>query len=370
MNDLYRHALDKFIDLSTKDVTAALSKENAIIGLQKLLSSYQENNISFDNVNVVALPDFTFTRNQLRWNAGFAYGCIIMLEPSENPIIPLEFRPNCCGVILSKIRNWDGNRKSFCERLVEIIKSYEKIDLDDFKRRNHFVSILQDRNDDFYCLFHGSFASVKRDSESLPGLYTERSQYWEDKTKTNASFKDFKYLIGNPAKEYFDIYKIHEAFTIRQRELIFDDLFDDNHTQIFNSTHEGFFDINTILLGGYVDARSFECPIMLSPESSIPIVENCSSLRDLTENKCNSNLYCAPHGGGYAWPYVESAVIENGTGQNYAQLTMTNNQSVMFCDNIGDMPFQYRTNVANFWVEDKGAGRIVNDLQPIFFAKF
>lgn len=370
MKNLYQNAIDAFIDLSTKDVTATISKEHAIIGLNKLLNCYSENGIVHDQVRIVALPDFTFTRNQLRWKSGFAYGCLILLQPNVDPIIPLDCRPNCCGVILTKIPKWNENRTEFCQRLLEIINSYERIDLDDFKRRNHFVAILKDEGDNYFALFHGSFASVKRDTDYLPGLYSEKSSYWNEKTRAASKFNDFKYLIGEDAQEYFQVYKKHEEFTLKQRELVFDDLFEKNHEVVFNETHEGLYDSNTILMGGYASKEAFNCPVMLSPESDIPIVENTHTIKELSKGNCQSDLYCSPHGGGYSWTYVATAKIEKGTGHEYAELTMSENQSVMYCDNIGDMPFQYRTNVATYWTEEKNAGHIKSNLQPVFFAKF
>lgn len=370
MDGLYKHAIDKFIDLSTQDVTSQISKEHSINGLMKILSCYHDNKIHYDDVNLIALPDFTFTRNKLRWDSGFAYGCIYLMQPEVEPIIPLDCRPNCCGVILAKIPEWNDKKGNFCNKMLEIIHSFNEINIEDFKRRNHFVAVLKDSNDNYYALFHGSFAKVKSGTNGLPGLYSEKTDHWDSKIQKSINFPDFSYLIGEDALEYFQVYKKHESFTIRYRETIFHELFDGKMEAVFNSTHEGLHDINTILMGGYASHELFECPIMQSPESTLPIVLNDKSIKELTKNKIDRKLYCSPHGGGYMWPYAEKAAIEKQTGMNYTKITMKDNQAVMYCDNIGDMPFHYRKDVANFWSLEKGACKISNTLTPVFFAKF
>ena len=73
----YNESIKHFIDLSTKDATANIAKEHGIIGLTRLNICMEKLDLDISNNFFIALPDFTYTRNALRWNAGFPYGCII-----------------------------------------------------------------------------------------------------------------------------------------------------------------------------------------------------------------------------------------------------------------------------------------------------
>ena len=136
----YNESIKHFIDLSTKDATANIAKEHGIIGLTRLNICMEKLDLDISNNFFIALPDFTYTRNALRWNAGFPYGCIINIGQTI-PFIPIDFRPNCCGIIFAEVPNQDYDIEQIQKKYLEIINSYDDINPNDFNKRNHFFRL-------------------------------------------------------------------------------------------------------------------------------------------------------------------------------------------------------------------------------------
>lgn len=355
----YRVARKHFINYSTGDPTSVLAKEHGLIGLTRIISCMEKLGIDREQIDLIALPDFTYTRNKLRWNAGFPYGCIIKFGNDVPPFIPLDFRPNCCGVILTEMDNFDGTPDLLQKRYIEIVHSYSAIDKSDLNRRNHFMGFyFCSDNNKFYFLIHGSFNFVKN------ALYYERNETLLSISKSKIIMGEpFSYLVDCHAKEYYESYLEHERLTTRYRSLIAKELFP--HSEIiFNRTHEGFYDIKTLLLGAYADNQSFSCPIMLAPEMDLPFVNITKSVN----SKNVSTLFCAPHGGGYALYGVSNTQrLNNDLFTDYI-LTYPNN-SRMFTDNVLDMPFIYRPNTDYYWCNKFRMGQELCKMTPIFNLK-
>lgn len=165
----YNKSIKHFIDLSAKDVTANIAKEHGIIGLTRLNICMEKLDLETSNNFFVALPDFTYTRNALRWNAGFPYGCIINIDQSI-PFIPIDFRPNCCGIIFAEIPTQDFDIGEIKKKYFELMNSYDDISPNDFNKRNHFFGLYyNEKSDTYYFLIHGSFSFVKK------SLYSEKN---------------------------------------------------------------------------------------------------------------------------------------------------------------------------------------------------
>ena len=367
MSRFYEKALDHFIDISTEDATSILAKEKALIGLSLLIECYEQHSIPYDDLSLVALPDFTFTRNNLRWQNGFAYGCVVFLPKNGTPLIPIGFRPNCCGVILSKINEWDGDDKSFSEKFKDVVGSHDFINPNDFNRRNHFLSILKEENSqNYFALLHGSFSKIKSDQKNLPGLYIEKSDYWKEKVsqvQVGTNGYSFPYLISDSANEYYELYQKQEALSLKYREVIFNDLFD-YHEVLFHEIHEGLFNKSTILLGAYASTTPFVCPLMVSPQTEVTMVKINQNLSALTKNRISEPLYISPHGAGY-----ELHGVKKAANHNSEYILQFNNDATMRTNNILDLPFCYRKNVVEEWCVTKQAGEKKTSLIPIFSTK-
>lgn len=353
----YNKSLTHFIDLSAKDATASIAKEHGIIGLTRLSICMEKLGLDTSNNYFIALPDFTYTRNALRWNAGFPYGCIISIGQSK-PFIPLDFRPNCCGIIFAKVPTQDFNIGEIKRKYYELIHSYDDISSSDFNRRNHFFGLYHnEKKDTYYFLIHGSFSFVKK------GLYSEKnSDLLLSSCKMDILGSPFYYLKDDEASLYYDKYLHFEKMSMKYREIILKGLFPDSQV-LFHRTHEGFMDIGTILLGAYADKLPFICPIMLAPEEDLPI----TNINEQVKISSTKAFYCAPHGGGYALSSVISSEKYEGDANDYI-VTYTNNLK-MLTNNIIDMPFYYRADSADKWCNQYKKGEIVDKLKPVFNLK-
>ena len=353
----YNKSIKHFIDLSAKDATASIAKEHGIIGLTRLSICMEKLGLDTSNNYFIALPDFTYTRNALRWNAGFPYGCIISIDQSI-PFIPIDFRPNCCGIIFAEVPNQNFDIGEIKRKYFELMHSYDDIDPSDFNRRNHFFGLYHDeKKDTYYFLIHGSFTFVKKN------LYSEKNNDLLSNVCSIDIFgTPFHFLKDDEASLYYDKYLHFEKLSMQYRELILKGLFPDAQI-LFHHTHEGFMDIGTILLGAYADKFPFKCPIMLSPEEDLPIAD----INEPVKISSKKTLYCAPHGGGYALSSVINAEKYKEDDNDYL-LTYTNN-SKMLTNNIIDMPFYYRADSADKWCNQYKKGDIVDKLEPMFNLK-
>ena len=353
----YNESIKHFIDLSTKDATASIAKEHGIVGLTRLNICMGKLGLETSNNFFIALPDFTYTRNALRWNAGFPYGCIINIGQTI-PFIPIDFRPNCCGIIFAEISAQNFNMEEIKKKYFEIINSYNDISPNDFNKRNHFFGLYyNETKNTYYFLIHGSFSFVKKT------LYSEKNDDLMSKVcSLDILGTPFRFLKNDEALLYYNQYLDFEKKSMYYRELILKELFPDAKI-LFHRTHEGFMDIGTILLGAYADSSSFMCPIMLSPEEDLPITK----ITNPVEISSAKKIFCAPHGGGYALTSVISSEKYNKAANDYI-ITYTN-KSKMLTNNIIDMPFYYRTNSAYKWCDEYNKGVIVDKLRPVFNLK-
>lgn len=353
----YQHSLINFIDMSSGDATSSIAREHGIMGFTRISICMQQLGLNPQENYFIALPDYTYTRNALRWNAGFPYGCIICINQAE-PFIPIDFRPNCCGVILAEISETAFDIIKLKNEYYNIIQSYPEIDITDFNRRNHFFGIYCNSDTGkYYFMIHGSFMFAKK------GLYNEMNEDLLSKRNTLNIFGiPFNYLQGYEAEQYYNNYKYYEERSNYYRELIMKSLFP-NARILFHRTHEGFMNMGTILLGAYADLNPFNCPIMLAPEENLPYV----NINNPVKLGTSYDLYCAPHGGGYALSAVESATKTEKIGNEFI-ITYSNN-SKMLTNNIIDMPFYYRKDSADKWCNQYNKGKIIDVFNPIFNLK-
>ena len=102
---------------------------------------------------------------------------------------------------------------------------------------------------------------------------------------------------------------------------------------------------------------------MLAPECDLPVVQI-----DTPILINNSEIYCAPHGGGYALGQIsEVEMIDKKIEGDYL-LTYSNNCK-MLTNNILDMPFYYRTQTERYWCDIYHMANESLRLRPIFNLK-
>lgn len=355
--DIYEYANKNLLDYSGQDSTSNLIKEYAIYGLYNLLSAIDEIGGSVENTRLIALPDFTFSRNEHRWRDGYPYGSIISMDTNNIPFMPLGFRPNCCGITMCKLSGGKINPNEILEKRERLSTLFPDLSKDDLNRGNHFIGIYYDKeNSEYYSIIHGSFSFVKFGYQSLPGLYTDKTKYWDNKKHTyRTPYTKFEYLIDDAAIEYYNAFKTYDKITKKNREKIAEFLFEGCNI-IFNETHEGLFNEHTIILGAYVMNHPFSCPIMLSSETNLPIVEINKIISDL-------GFYACPHGGGYYLTNMKDG--HYNSQKSVYEITYTNNAKLITTD-IRNLIYTYRTNTDNVWINTFNLGRYTKRLQTIY----
>lgn len=355
---IYEKALNSIVDYTNNDVTAHLMKEYAIKGMYNLLSCLDHVGIQGDYTRLFALPDFTFSRNDFRFKAFFPYGSIVHIDAKE-PFIPVGFRPNCCGITMLKLSSADVDIDKIKERIVTLVSNNHDVSTDDLNRGNHFIGLYKNLiSDSFYAIIHGSFSFVKSGYKDIPGLYIDKTNYWDKELHIDRiNGVEFPYLIGDVAKTYFNAYIEYEKITKELRAHISQHLFP-NSRIIFNETHEGFYDMNTITLGSYICSHPFSAPIMLSAESDLSIVNISRPLSDMPYD-----IYACPHGGGYALTHIVTGMYDQDT-QIY-KLRFTND-SITETKDIRKLIYDYRTNTDIIWTEQHKFGTVESKYATIY----
>ena len=354
---IYEYANKNIIDFTGPDSTADLLKEYAVYGMYNLLSAIDDIGGSVENTKMFALPDFTFSRNEHRWKAGYPYGSVICLDSKKIPFMPLGFRPNCCGITMCKVPYDSINPQVILRKVRELPNLKLDIGSDDLKRGNHFIGTYYDeKKSDYYAVIHGSFSFVKSGYNDLPGLYIDKTDYWDEKKKVfKTKYTSFDFLVDESAIEYYNTFKKFEEITKENRRKITEFLFDGCEI-VFNETHEGLFDSQTIALGAYIMNHPYTCPIMLAAESDMPIVEINQTISTLP-------LFVCPHGGGYLLTKIKEAHY-NATNSNY-ELIYENNARLITSD-IRNLIHTYRTNTDKIWIESYGFGSRKTELKTIY----
>lgn len=358
---LINHIESCEVNFSSNDAATEIARYNAFSGMKAIFSCMESNGILGSESKFIELPDFTYSKNAERWNSGFSNGCIMYLDTKDTPFIPIGFRPNSCGVTFAKIEGWNGDGNNFLKQFKEIIDENSDINSDDFGRKNHFVGIYK-KNDEFYIILHGSFSKIKSGVNGIPGLYYDKEHYWDNKLKkyTNENL-ELVYLIGEEAVEYYQNYKKYENLSTKLRKQIIDNLFPNNEL-IFEGTHQGFYDINTILLGGYFSKNPITCPIMVSPDMPLYEVETPKSVISIK----NQNYYCLPHGAGYKLAtdcMAQLTDIPNIFSLQYE------NEAKVFTRYIELFPFEYRKDIIDVCCTRHKLGCVSNRFEPILNIK-
>ncbi|MCC8046976.1 MAG: hypothetical protein LIP12_16085 [Clostridiales bacterium] len=358
--DFYSLAVKNFINFSSGDATSVIARDHGLIGFARLLACLHYCGIECEETHMIALPDFTYTRNLNRWAAGFPYGCVISLPQTSIPFIPIDFRPNCCGVIFAEIPSFTYELGDLRKCYIQIRRQHENINENDLNKRNHFLGIYESRNTQkLYVLLHCSFKFVKE------RLYSEHNAFIDGVKSFDYLSGTLQYLTEKSAESYYKEYVAFEKETLPLREIIIQELFPDSHI-LFNRTHEGFFDISTILLGAYADNESITYPLMLSPEKDLYVINSYKKIKI----GCR-DILCAPHGGGYALASVSSAnsyYNDLSTNNETFLLGFENNCSFL-TNNILDMPFNYRNSTIYDWCERYNMATVTDVLRPIINLK-
>ena len=77
-DNFYTKATKSFINYSSNDATAIIAREHALLGLSRLIACLNYLGSPCEDVRMIALPDFTYTRNPNRWTGRMRESILIL----------------------------------------------------------------------------------------------------------------------------------------------------------------------------------------------------------------------------------------------------------------------------------------------------
>ncbi|MGC9318296.1 MAG: hypothetical protein ACP5KN_09740, partial [Armatimonadota bacterium] len=126
------------------DVAARMSELNMAYGLAKM-HLVQEELGGAPDATFVGTPDLTITRNEARWGAGIGYGGKIAWGEGDLPLVFLDVKPNCCGMLVGGLAQ-PPDLGALVRRMDAMLE--DRAELDgvpirwDIGTGNHFVDVM------------------------------------------------------------------------------------------------------------------------------------------------------------------------------------------------------------------------------------
>lgn len=386
-NSLLKRAAEHFFSTGLGDGASSLCRENMSYGLAKT-HSLQEHFGLEPNATFVSTPDETITKNVHRWKSGFGYGGKLTWGSGKDKIIILETKPNACGMLLGGLSELPD-----IKQLIQNIKNLKEIYIDnlrlnwDCNKGNHFIDIFKVINksdqkiSDYAFIIHSSVSELQGETEKGIGLYMDKSQNLQDRSKiVETAFGPLHAILDSDAEEYLKFYRYAEQFSREKRNKIANEIFG-NFTEIANLTHQGLLNYNTINLGCYditnTEAKVF--PIALRADLPAFLMKGLENLNATTIEKMGfkeraeklgvldrlTKANILPHGGGYTFhnfkKVKEVLEVEN---ERYYVITMKTDNSNLVCSNPRDLEYCYRGKSVIKKSLKLGLGEITAQLNP------
>lgn len=388
-------ASEHILSTGLDDSAARLGLSNMKYGLAKMHLAQEA--FGFEpNAFFIAAPDATVTRNSNRWKSGLGYGGLLVWGDGSQELMVLDVKPNCCGMLVMGL-----DRLPTQAELIGRFRAlhHEKLDIDginlewDFGISNHFITIFRVKPHDhaplhpFAAILHGSGKELRRENPWGDGLYWDWSESLKKKAELfQTPFGSLRLLTGSAAKTYFEFAQLAMEFSQKRRTLIASYLFD-TFDVYSNETHQGLLSMNEMMLGVHV-MRNTETLLPLTLQAHLPsyllnAVPNLSadamrSLR-LDNQAKNIGVYdylmsanILPHGGGYAYPQIESvhSVMDHGQDERYYELRLQAGETKQIIKDVRDLAYTYRGMEVLEQVKRLELGKIAAQLDPIFVLKF
>jgi hypothetical protein len=348
------------------------------------------------NASFISTPDMTITRNTGRWKSGFSYGGKISWGRGADNLVVLNTKPNACGMLVGGLEELPD-----IEKLIRKLHNLqaETIEIDgievisDFHKSNHFIDIFEIEPVShtysgfplYAFIIHSSADEFKGDSVSGFGLYYDESERLCEMAKCiGTPYGRIHYLTGSDAKRYFERYCYAERFARRKRKLVAELLFGE-YLEISNETHQGFINMNEIVLGCHYSKKPgtvfpltlrADLPAYLVKSRPNLVPEGIESLGfekraerlGVHERLLNANI--VPHGGGYVFPHIlgVNRVIEVD-GTRYFEVEMQNDRGREIISEVRELPYEYRGRKVVQRALELGMMEIVAKLVPQYILK-
>jgi len=314
------------------------------------------------NILGVTLPDFSVTRNERRFVAGYCNGSFLSWKNTNTPFLPIDVLPDCCGTLLAKVRG------PFSPDIVSSRLSSLRLESStisgipiewDIGRKNHFCSFYEASDKSVYCIVHSAFPERKGDSESSFGLYWHYSHLLQKmSTVLQTPFGKAVFLQDHAVEEFLSMYWTWEAYSKKKREILLSKLVDE-YDIMTNATHLGFFGTSAVGIG---------CYAMDAPESIFPLTTRLGGPAMLLAPHqpaiCGKiPAWIIPHGTGSSLlPATSRSIDANG----FINATMGRSRfsSLKINDHISG-----NLDVQNIGLQRCGLFKIVAELAPILEIK-
>lgn len=391
---LLQRATEHIFSTGLDDSGARLGLANMKYGLAKIHLAQEALGLAPD-ATFIAAPDLTVTRNLNRWRSGFGYGGRITWGDGQQEWIPLDLKPNYCGMLAGGF-DYLPSRDTLLHRLQAL--RAEKLCIDgmplkwDFGESNHFISVFRAAPLDdssflpYAFVMHGSGGELRGETAWGDGLYWDRSESLRRKADIlETPFGLLRFLTGQAAKDYYAFCQRVDGFVKERRLLVAQRLLDDI-TIYANEAHQGLTSMNDMILGSYLMRDETEAIFPLTLQAGLPayLVRGRPNLSNavikqlgLEERARRLGLYdrlrsanILPHGGGYTFPHLQEvlSVIEMGQAR-YFELGLGADESRQVVSDVRDLPYAYRGMEVVERVVELGLGDLIARLDPVYVLK-
>lgn len=348
----------------------------------------------------ISSPDETISRNKYRWNSGYGYGGKLSWGSGNDKIIFLNTKPNHCGILVVGL--WEMIDPYDIIKKIDEIKSKDlyinNIRLNwDFGISNHFISGFETINltdvkyPPYIFLIHGSAPELRDDKYGV-GVYIDKSENLKSMAiKEETKFGTQFILLDSNAEEYVDLNEKALEFSCKKREIIAQELFENEYEIICNQPHQFLKDYNSIYLGSNcTDIESYliksnTFPIALRADLSAYLIEGTRNLTETTMKNLDiyerakklgvldkiKNANLTPHGAGYAFPDIKEVlkVLEYKDQRYFVCRLKRGNNRLKIVRIMSDLQYEYRKREVVLKALQLNLGKLTARLKPIFSLK-
>lgn len=344
------------------------------------------------NAFFLGSTDLTITRNVYRFNQGFGYGGVINWGTGKVKILPVDIKPNACGMLVGGIDEFIS--------CTELIQSLEELKNDpgeiagtnlkwDFNTSNHFINLFQVSDNDqlppYIFVIHGAGDEFRGDHDNQFGLYIDKSKILYSKAYTLFTpFGPINYLLDEMVERYFEFYQAVEEFTKQRRLYVAHQLFK-KFQLITDQCHQGLTSVNQMILGchKFSDEKTI-FPLMLRADRpgflltgkynltpnhliNLGFAKRAESL-GLYDELCQANIL--PHGGGYFFPDILNVEKVREIGLNrYYELNTISGLGKKIVQHLREVPYEYRGQEVLDHTLQLDLGRVCATLIPLYSLK-
>ncbi|MFX1259364.1 MAG: hypothetical protein ACFFAN_16030 [Promethearchaeota archaeon] len=391
---------EKFIfSTGLNDGASKLCRANMKYGLVQFHLIQEK--YGFDPMAIfISSPDETISRNAFRWNSGIGYGGKLNWGKSNEKIIFLNVKPNCCGIFVGGLEELPDPYDII--KSIDIIKSKELYHKNilikwDYGASNHFINCFETKNladidlPPYMFMIHGSATEFQDDKYGL-GLYIDKSKTLKELAiEETTKFGKQYILLDSDAKKYLDFNMKALKFSTVKREIVANNIFGSDYKFICNQPHQFLKDYNNMYLGS--NCTDINCniinseifPTTLRADIAAYLFKGKKNLSDTTlknikfaeraENLELTNLLknanILPHGGGYNFPDIKRVrkILEYKEQRYFECELKANYNRLKIIRDVTNLQFQYRGRDIILKTLQLDLGDIIARLNPIFSLK-